>query len=161
SLLYPRIRTYVRICSILERGSVMATFDSGDSDPTPTAGLTDSSRKSPRGPYRHAYTEAQFDRRLRDEAALPLLEEAVAGPPLRAREIALDGACELLESMGLSRRQALACRRKLEGCPVKEIAEELGISVRRVYGILQEAKEIVAIRLAGGPADERPDSRYA
>jgi DNA-binding CsgD family transcriptional regulator len=111
--------------------------------------LADPSRKSPRGPYRHAYTEEQFERRLKDERTLPLLDGGFAAPPALADRLSREQALELLAASGLTRRQMRICRMRLDGHTAPEIGAAVGISERRVWGVLREVRDILRIRLAG------------
>lgn len=113
--------------------------------------LTDPTRKSARGRYRTAYTEAQFERRLSDERSLPLLDEVLTGPALLADRLRDDEMTELLRSLDLPDRLRLVCRRRVEGCSLPEIAGELGISERRAWSLMAVLRETLRDRLAQRP----------
>jgi hypothetical protein len=122
--------------------------------------LVDPTRRSPRGPYRYAYSEEQFERRIRDEAALPLRDDLIrASSPLD--DDLLNGQTrDLLEGLGLSARQLQVCRLRMEEWTAGEIAQKIGITERRVWGILKEVKEILKIRLGRSGTVGEPDDPY-
>jgi len=102
--------------------------------------LRDESRTSARGPYRYAYTEHQLQRKLRREASRPLTDDP---PVLYAgleRELLEQQVMDLLRGLGLAPRQVEVCRLRLRGYTVAEIAGELGISQRRVYKLMADAR---------------------
>lgn len=118
--------------------------------------LTDESRKSPRGPYRFAYTEEQFDRRIHDEGSLPLHEEQYRSASLLSDQLCHEQALELIESLGLTSRQMRICRMRLEGYTTQEIADELGLSDRRVRSLIQDLKRILTLQLRDPPQEDVP-----
>lgn len=123
--------------------------------------LTDPSRKSPRGPHRYADTEEQFDRRIRDEAALPLVEEGCPASPLLADALRREQAEDLLHNLGLTPRQIRICRMRIEGYTEKEVAAELGLSEHRIRSLIRDLKRILEIRLkAHGPEDSPEVNPY-
>lgn len=122
--------------------------------------LLDPSRKSARGPYRYAYTEDDFERKLRRERHLPLEEEALASAPLNANALIGEQTEELMAQWGFCARQQTVCRMRMEGHTAAEIALALGISERRVYGIFQELRRLMAIHEGHLPEEEPGDSPH-
>ena len=109
--------------------------------------LTDPSRKSPRGRYRFAYTEGQFERRLSDERSLPVYDEALIGPALLADHLRDEEMIELLATLDLPDRLRLLCLRRVEGRSMREIAAELHVSERRAFDLLAVLRETLESRL--------------
>jgi hypothetical protein len=122
--------------------------------------LVDSSRKSARGPYRYAYTEEQFERKLHDEASLPLRDELLRAPSALDEDLMNDQTLELLGGLGLNARQLQVCRLRMEAWTAKEIAHTMRITERRIWGILKEVKLILETRLKNGGIVGEPDDPY-
>jgi DNA-binding CsgD family transcriptional regulator len=148
-------RTYVLIFPS-EEASLMPPQPPDDPRRGVYLRLTDPTRKSPRGDHRYAYTEEQFDRKLKDERSLPLFEETARVQPHMRDRLVREQADELAANLGLSDRQVRICRMRLAGRTALEISEELGLSERRVRSLLQDLRKILESRLRGGEREETP-----
>jgi DNA-directed RNA polymerase specialized sigma24 family protein len=119
--------------------------------------LVDPSRKSARGPFRYAYTEEDFERKLRDEKTLPLTDEALPSVASLKNRLLEEQARELLHSFGLTGKRETVCFLMFDGWTATEIAVELGISERQVWNLIRDVRAVIRARLA---ADDPPSPSY-
>lgn len=98
--------------------------------------LQDPTRRSARGPARYAYTEAQFARKLRREACMPLVVSMAACDESSASMLVRGQLVDLLNGLELTPRQREVALLRYDGYTIEEVAERLSISTRRVCKIM-------------------------